>query len=118
MLGRPCWPLPEWMKKLALVCSEKFDTIERITARSSTQVATCGKRSLTGMPLAPYCRNFQGDCSTAPTLLNCVGGTFILMGCPCSFARRGLGSKESSCEGPPSMNRKITLRALVLNCGG
>ena len=32
---------------------KKFDTIERTIARSSTQVATLGNRSLTGMPLLP-----------------------------------------------------------------
>ena len=29
-----------------------------------------GKRSLTGIPLSPYCRNFHGHLSTLPTLLN------------------------------------------------
>src|SRR5438552_19049201 len=73
MLGRPCCPLPVCRKKFALVCSEKSETIERIMHRSSTCSATCGNRSLTGMPLLPYCLNFHGDCRTLPTLLNCVG---------------------------------------------
>ena len=45
-------------------------------------------------------------------LANCVGGTFILMGWPCSLARRGLGSKVSTWDGPPSMKRKMTCLAL------
>ena len=78
--------------------------MERMMARSSTQVATCGNRSLTGMPLSPYCLNSQGDFNTLPMLSNCVAGiSFSLIGCPCSFARRGLGSKVSTCDGPPSM---------------
>ena len=94
------------------MCSEKFETIERMIARSSTHWPTCGNKSLTGMPLSPYCRNFHGQPSTLPTLLNCVGWVLTLIGCPCSRSRRGLGSNVSICDGPPSMNRKMTLRGL------
>ena len=75
--------------------------------------ATCGNRSLTGMPLSPYWRNFQGLLSTLPTLLNWVGWVFTLIGWPCSRSSRGLGSNVSTCDGPPSMYRKMTLRALA-----
>ena len=63
------------------------------------------------MPLWPYWRNSQGLLSTLPTLSNWVGWTFILIGWPCSRVSRGLGSNVSTCDGPPSMNRKITLLA-------
>jgi hypothetical protein len=66
------------------------------------------------MPLWPCFVNFQGDFSTVPTLLNWVGSTFILIGWPCSRSRRGLGSNVSTWLGPPSMNRKMTDRALAL----
>ncbi len=94
-----------------LVCSEKFETTDRMIARSSTCVATWGKRSLTGMPLSPYWRNFQGLLSTLPTLLNWVGWVLTLIGWPCSRSSRGLGSNVSTWDGPPSMYRKMTLRA-------
>ena len=79
---------------------------------------TCGNRSLTGMPLSPYRRNFHGQLSTFPTLLNCVGWVLTLIGCPCSRSSLGLGSNVSICDGPPSMNRKMTLVALAAKCGG
>src|SRR5262245_7099869 len=92
--------------------------MERTTHKSSTHWDVYGKRLLTGIPLCPCWRNGQGHLRTVPTLLNCVGGVFILIGWPCSLARRGFGSKVSTCDGPPSMNRKMTLRALGLKCGG
>ena len=54
-----------------------------------------------------------GQASTLPTLLNCVGCVLTLIGCPCSRSSLGLGSNVSTCDGPPSMNRKITLLALA-----
>ena len=42
------------------MCSEKLETTERMIARSSTRRARWGKRSLTGIPLSPYWRNFHG----------------------------------------------------------
>lgn len=40
---------------VVLVCSGKFETIERTTASLSTCRATFGKSELTGIPLSPYC---------------------------------------------------------------
>src|SRR5260221_517399 len=91
--------------------------MERTTTKSSTHWATWGKRSLTDVPHWPRGWKVQGDLSTLPTLLNCVGGVFILIGWPCSLASRGLGSKVSSWDGPPSMNRKMTFLALAGKCG-
>ena len=42
------------------MCSEKFDVIERMIAMSSTQLATCGNRSLTGMPLCAVLLELPG----------------------------------------------------------
>ena len=62
------------------MCSEKLETIERMIARSSTHWPTWGNKSLTGIPLSPYRRNFHGQPSTLPTLLNCVGWVLTLIG--------------------------------------
>src|SRR6266436_1977006 len=81
------------------------------------QVATFGKSSLTGSPHLPDLLNFHGLASVLPTLLNCVGSTFAGNGLPWYFSRSGFGSKVSTCDGPPSMNRKMTLVALAANWG-
>ena len=85
---------------------------------SSMRSRTCGNRSLTGVPQVPPGRNFHGEARVLPLLLNWVGSAFILNGWPSSRSSRGLGSKVSTCEGPPSMKRKMTLRALGRWCGG
>ncbi len=85
---------------------------------SSTHPPTCGNRSLTGVPDCPFGSNFQGDASTLPTLLNCVGSTLAWIARPCSRRSRGLGSNVSTCDGPPSMNRKMTFFALAGKCVG
>jgi len=46
-----------------------------------------------------------------PFELNIVGRTGTGMGFPLSRARRGFGSKVSTADTPPDMNRKITLLA-------
>ncbi len=84
----------------------ELETIERTTARSSTQVPMCGNRSLTGMPLWPYWRNFQGLFSTLPTLSNCVGWTLAWIGWPFSRSSRGLGSNVSTCDTPAVHEQK------------
>ena len=54
--------------------------------------ATCGNRSLTGMPLWPYLLELpRATASVLPTLLNCVGSTFIVIGLPCYFVQARLG---------------------------
>src|SRR5262249_31632456 len=83
---------------------------------SSTHWATWGKRELTGIPLCPCCLNSHGELRTLPTLSNWVGWTLALMGWPCSFSRRGLGSKVSTWEGPPSMKRKVAFLARGVGC--
>jgi len=74
-----------------------------MTQRSSATPATCGKRSLTQSPDSPYWRNFHGDASVLPLLLNCVGAAFSGNGLPLYSMSLGFGSKVSTCDGPPSM---------------
>ena len=101
---------------MALVCSGNLEVIDLTTARSSACFATSGKRSLTHVPDWPRWANFHGDCSTLPTLANCVGSTGKM---PCGsrpwyLASAGLWSNVSTWLGPPSMYRKMTALALAL----
>src|ERR1700722_7394135 len=95
--------------------------MERITAMSSTCSATCGNRSDTSIPDWPYflnvrlqpstpdCSNFENCSCTLPKL----AGTCW----PFSWFSAGFGSNVSRCDGPPCMNRKITLFAVAGKCG-
>ena len=69
------------------------------------------------MPHWPYCLNFHGQASVLPTLLNCVGSTFAGNGWPLYFVQRRLGVEGVDLDGPPSMNRKMTLLALAASGG-
>ena len=81
--------------------------IERITQMSSAHAPTCGKSSLTSRPLWPYFVNANGDCMSEPVLRS-VATVPPGSGCPWYFASIGFGSKLSTCDSPPFMNRKIT----------
>ena len=72
---------------------------ERMTAMSSMFSATCGKSSLTSMPLWPYFWNLKGEESRAGFAL----GAQIFHGQRFAgvFLSAGLGSNVSTCEGPP-----------------
>src|SRR5271165_1846726 len=86
-------------------------------AISSTQPATCGNTSLTHAPDCPCCWNLNGDARILSLMLNTVVGVLKGIGFPLSRSRRGLGSKVSTWEGPPSMKRKMTDLALAAKCG-
>ena len=61
---------------------------------------------LTGVPHSPRGLKFHGEARTFGVVscgMNCVGGACILIGSPFSRASRGLGSKVSTCDGPPFM---------------
>src|SRR5580765_9075044 len=90
--------------------------IERMTANSSAQVAMCGNRLLTGIPDCPCCENFQVLPSHRRLPL-AVGFFDSVKGLLSSSVSLGLGSNESTCETPPSMNRKMTFLALGAKCG-
>src|SRR6266568_2636586 len=81
-------------------------------AMSSTQVATCGNSSLTSAPDCPYFLNAKGEPRTLSLMLKTVVGGLNGRDWPLSFCKRGLGSKVSIWDGPPSMNRKMTDFAL------
>src|SRR6185436_209341 len=89
--------------------------MERITQRSSAISAVYGKSSLTSSPLAPYFLNENGDGKAVPVLRSVRKLTGI--GLPAHFFSEGLGSKLSSCDGPPFMKRWITRLALAVKCG-
>ena len=69
------------------------------------------------MPLWPRGRAANGEGMILPRLRRPVvseaGGAW-----PAYFSSAGLGSKVSTCDGPPFMNRKITRLARAGKCGG
>ena len=98
---------PVCTRSVAWKCSKWLPVSERTTQRSSTQVATCGKSSLTGVPHRPAGAN-----------LNCGGRRVFPLYClPPSAASLGFGSNDSRCETPPVMNRKMTRLALPAKWG-
>ena len=67
---------------------------------SSMCWAVWAKISLTSMPLWPYLRNRNGEARAAPVLRSVVRfpwGSVL----PSYFFSSGLGSKVSTCDGPP-----------------
>src|SRR5580700_4865254 len=86
-------------------------------AMSSTQVATCGNNSLTSAPDCPYFLKVKGEPRILSLMLKTVVGGLNGSDWPLSLISRGLGSKVSICDGPPSMNRKITDFAFGAKCG-
>ena len=117
MLGRVNENVPVKSCSIAAPWSTPSPTIERIMHRSSTRPPMCGNRSLTSMPLWPYFLKAHGDFMSPPAFssLNVSersNGTAF----PLSRLRRGFGSKVSTCEGPPCMNRKITRLARGAKC--
>src|SRR5437899_9206565 len=86
--------------------------IERMTAMSSIHRPTWGKISLTSMPLWPYLLNLYGEGNAAPVFRSVF--KFSIGNClPAYFSSAGLGSKVSTCEGPPLA--KIWMTCLVLD---
>src|SRR5579884_2870002 len=88
--------------------------MERMTQISSMQRATCGNSSLTSMPLWPYFWNLNGDGSNLPAAFWRVVPS---LDWPAYFSSAGLGSKVSTCDGPPFMNKKMTRLARGGKCG-
>ena len=99
---------PTWFNPL--------DQHERITARSSTQVAMCGSQSETQIPLWPCCFHFRCEARSGerPSPMGVITGLKLGgNGWPASRFSSGLGSNVSRWLGPPSMNRKMTLLAVA-----
>src|SRR4051812_22301044 len=93
-------------------------TILRMTHMSSTQVLRCGSSSLTSVPHSPCFWNDHGEPRRLPVLVRSSFGFSKGRGLPLSFAKRGFGSKRSTCDGPPDMNRKMIRFAFAGYCGG
>src|SRR3954468_14612763 len=91
---------------------------ERITHRSSANLAVCGNRLLIGRPLLPCFVNSNGLRIRWPTGRP-LDPTLVLpvYGLPSYLSSSGLGSNVSTCEGAPFMNRKTTCLALPGKCG-
>ena len=78
----------------------------------------CGSQSEIQIPLWPCCFHFRRDAKSGarPSPIGVITGLKLGgSGFPASRLSSGLGSNVSMWLGPPSMNRKITLRA-VLRC--
>src|SRR6266571_745674 len=83
---------------------------------SSMHSPIFGNKSLTSRPLWPYFLNLKGDGNAAPVFRS------VLMyspgnGCPAYFSNAGLGSNESTCDGPPLRKKCTTRLALPGKCG-
>src|ERR1700730_16684162 len=87
-----------------------------MTHTSSMHSPSLGKISLTSIPLWPHFLNLNGEANRLPVLRS----VFKLpegIGFPSYFVSIGLGSKVSTCEGPPFRKRKITCLARAGKCG-
>ena len=102
-----CRQAPLWLMLSA--------TMERMTQRSSMQPATWGNSSLTSMPLWPCLPNLNGDGSRLPGPGAHQLRLLERQRLAAFWARRGLGSNVSTCDGPPDMKRKITRLARAGN---
>src|SRR5688572_3742094 len=79
--------------------------IDRTTHISSTRSARCGNTSLTSMPDLPYFLNSNGDGYARPVRPGNAESSY--------FASDGLGSKVSTCDGPPPAKMWMTRLALA-----
>ena len=82
------------------------------------QPARCGNSSVTSMPLSPWGRAENGEGISPPRLGRFVAAAMACGRWPAYWASIGLGSKVSTCDGPPFMNRKMTRFARAGKCGG
>ncbi len=108
--------LPEFMKRRARSWAGLSVCIERMTHTSSMQRPISGNSSLTSMPERPCLWKAKGEpMSLRPlrTRSPTFGGSW-----PWRWVRAGLGSKVSTCDGPPFMKRKMTRLALGVKCLG
>src|SRR6476660_6078564 len=90
MLGRMKLSLPVCTLRVAPPWAAFVPWIECRKQMSSTHPATCGKSSLTCIPLEPYFLNFQGEASRFPVELKMTLGRANGKGLPWSRCRRGL----------------------------
>ncbi len=81
--------------------------IDRMKQMSSAHSPTWGNSSLTSIPALPYFLNANGERINAPVLRS-VATEPPGSGWPWYLSSIGFGSKLSTCERPPFMNRKMT----------
>src|SRR5437763_829378 len=112
-LGRENACSPVFICKQAPLWLMLSATIERMTHSSSTHDATCGNSALTSVPHLPCFLNFHGERSRLPVRVRTSFGCANGRGLPLILSSFGLGSKVSTWEGPPDMNRKINRFALA-----
>src|SRR5262249_34820691 len=117
-LGRLNEKTPVCNCSIAAPWSTPSPTSDRTTQRSSAHEPTFGNRSLTAIPLCPYCLyGHSGFMSprteSSPKVRPRLNGT----GFPLSRSNLGLGSKVSMLEGPPCINKKMTRFTLGAKCG-
>ena len=76
----------------------------------------CGSQSETQIPLWPCCFHFRFEAKSGarPSPIGVITGLKLGgSGLPARRLSAGLGSNVSMWLGPPSMNRKMTLRAVA-----
>ena len=116
MTGGPANVAPVFIWQTPPTWFRPLDQHERITARSSTHVAICGSQSDTQMPLCPCCCHLRLEAKSGerPSPIGVITGLKLAgSGWPARRFSSGLGSNVSIWLGPPSMKRKITLRAVA-----
>ena len=74
--------------------------------------ACAANSSLTSMPLWPYLLELERRAEAPRRSCARCGGSGAAAACRAYFASSGLGSKVSTCDGPPFMNRWMTRLAL------
>ena len=90
--------------------------MERMTQMSSIISPTFGNNSLTSIPASPYLLNLNGDLSNPPVLRS-VDKSAASGRWPLYLSNAGLGSKVSTCEGPPFINKWMMCLARGAKCG-
>src|SRR5579883_123150 len=103
-LGRGRRPSPQFMSNSDGSWLGTSAYIDRITHISSMCRAVLAKISLTSIPDWPYFANLYGDFIAAPVLRS-VRRLPVGIGLPWYLVSAGLGSKVSTCDGPPFMNK-------------
>src|SRR6266700_635612 len=116
MEGRPTNLSPVFMSSREGSWLGRSVYIDRITQQSSIRAPSLGNISLISMPLSPYFLNSNGDFRRLPvfrSVFRLPDGT----GLPLYLSSIGLGSKVSTCDGPPFRKRKMTCLARAGKCG-
>ena len=118
MLGRTWFSEPVCNFIIACPCAWPVVCRLRMMQRSSAKLATWGNRLLISTPLSPCFLNSHGEASNLPGAIVTPSAAGVGKALSRSRASSGLGSKVSTCEGPPGMKRKMMRLARGGKCGG